>query len=91
MPEHRLPRADDNENDDDDGNDDDGDDPGDGSGVGRDDGIYKDSRIATTIPSADFCLTSRVRRGEDNCWHPSNGVISTIECCDRDSPVILDD
>jgi hypothetical protein len=52
---------------------------GDGSGAGRDDGDYKDSRIATMIPSADFCLTSRVRSGGDNSQHPSNGVISTID------------
>ncbi len=56
-----------------------GDDPGDGSGVERDDGNYKDLRIATTIPSADFRLTSRVRSIGDNRRHPSNSVISAID------------
>jgi hypothetical protein len=56
-----------------------GDDPGDGSGVERDDGNYKDLRIPTTIPSIDYCLTSRVRSSRDNCRHPSNGIISTID------------
>jgi hypothetical protein len=43
--------------------------PGDKSGVKRDNGNYKDLRIATTNTSADFHLTSRVRSSGDNRYN----------------------